>query len=424
MAVDTPARIVILGAGPIGVEAALYARFLGYEVTLLDRGVVGANLLAWGHVSLFTPFAMNRTPLGVSALLAQDPDFPIPADDAILTGRDYVRKYLRPLAESDLVFDSLMRGFEVLGVGRKGRFKGDDIGSPDRADNPFVTLIRDQDGHESTIESEVVIDCTGVFGNSRYLGEGGIPAIGELSCRDHVEIGIPDLDGSQRNQYAARHTLVIGSGYTAATNILNLSRLARESLDTHVTWITREAMPEQGDGPVRQIEGDRLPRRAALAAEANRIASSDDGHVTHWPETAVHAIHQDTHSDHFQVTLTGKHAGIHTFDRVIANVGYRPDWAPQRELQLATCYATEGPLKLAAHLLGEQTADCLDVLAGEGDLLLNPEPNFYVLGTKSYGRNPNFLLQSGYEQIRMLFAILGDRENLNLYATPLSTSSE
>src|SRR5690606_7121573 len=131
-------------------------------------------------------------------------------------------------------------------------------------------------------------------------------------------------------------------------------------------------------------------------AEANRVASSDDGHVTHWPETSVHAIHRDTHSGHFQVTLTGKHAGIHTFDRVIANVGYRPDWTPQRELQLATCYATEGPLKLAAHLLGEQTADCLDVSAGEGDFLLNPEPNFYVLGTKSYGRNPNFLLQSGY----------------------------
>jgi len=424
MAVDTPARIVILGAGPIGVEAALYARFLGYEVTLVDRGVVGANLLAWGHVSLFTPFAMNRTPLGVSALLAQNPDFPLPADDAILTGREYVHQYLLPLAESDLVIDGLKRGCEVLAVGRKGKFKGEDIGSPDRADTPLVTLIRDREGHESTLESEVVIDCTGVFGNPRHLGEGGLPAIGELACCDQVEFGIPDLEGDQREHYAARQTLVIGAGYSAATNVVNLSRLARESLDTHVTWITREAMPENGAGPVRQIEADRLPHRAALAAEANRVATSEDGHVTHWPETSVHAIHRDAHSDHFQVTLTGKHAGIHTFDRVIANVGYRPDWTPQRELQLATCYATEGPLKLAAHLLGEQSADCLDVSAGEGDLLQNPEPNFYVLGTKSYGRNPNFLLQSGYEQIRKLFAILGDRENLNLYATPLTSSSE
>ncbi|MEC9117285.1 MAG: FAD-dependent oxidoreductase, partial [Planctomycetota bacterium] len=34
MAIDTPATIAILGAGPIGLEAALYARFLGYEVTV------------------------------------------------------------------------------------------------------------------------------------------------------------------------------------------------------------------------------------------------------------------------------------------------------------------------------------------------------------------------------------------------------
>src|SRR5690606_6022028 len=138
--------------------------------------------------------------------------------------------------------------------------------------------------------------------------------------------------------------------------------------------------------------------RAKLAAEANRVASHDDGHVTHWPETTIQAIHRDAHSHHFQVTLTGRHAGIHTFDKVIANVGYRPDWRPQQELQLALCYATEGPLKLAAHLLGQSSADCLTVEPGEGQLLINPEPNFYVLGTKSYGRNSNFLLQSGYQQ--------------------------
>ena len=38
MAVDTPAKIAILGAGPIGLEAALYDRYLGYEVDVFERG--------------------------------------------------------------------------------------------------------------------------------------------------------------------------------------------------------------------------------------------------------------------------------------------------------------------------------------------------------------------------------------------------
>jgi len=37
MAIDTPARLVILGAGPIGLEAALYARFLGYDVEIFEQ---------------------------------------------------------------------------------------------------------------------------------------------------------------------------------------------------------------------------------------------------------------------------------------------------------------------------------------------------------------------------------------------------
>ena len=40
MAIDTPARIAVLGAGPIGLEAALYARFLGYDVDVYERGKV------------------------------------------------------------------------------------------------------------------------------------------------------------------------------------------------------------------------------------------------------------------------------------------------------------------------------------------------------------------------------------------------
>ena len=37
MMLDTPATIAITGNGPIGLEAALYARFLGYQVILVGK---------------------------------------------------------------------------------------------------------------------------------------------------------------------------------------------------------------------------------------------------------------------------------------------------------------------------------------------------------------------------------------------------
>src|SRR4051812_29267193 len=53
-------RIAILGAGPIGLEAALAAAERGWEFTVYEMGdAVGANVRDWGHVRLFTPWEMN-----------------------------------------------------------------------------------------------------------------------------------------------------------------------------------------------------------------------------------------------------------------------------------------------------------------------------------------------------------------------------
>ena len=44
--------------------------------------------------------------------------------------------------------------------------------------------------------------------------------------------------------------------------------------------------------------------------------------------------------------------------------------------------------------------------------LQHPERDFYVVGMKSYGRAPNFLMLTGYEQVRSIAAALaGDMES-------------
>src|SRR5687768_17956298 len=90
---DMP-RIAVLGAGPVGLEAALYARSLGLPVTVYERGRVGEHWHRWGHVRLFSPFGMNTTPLGRAAVRDAAPRHEFPADADCVTGRQHVAAYL------------------------------------------------------------------------------------------------------------------------------------------------------------------------------------------------------------------------------------------------------------------------------------------------------------------------------------------
>jgi thioredoxin reductase len=422
MAIDTPAKIAVLGAGPIGLEAALYARFLGYDVVIYDRGEVAASVRQWGHVRMFTPFGMNRSPLGLAALRAQDETYQPPGDDALLRGREWVDRYLFPLSQTDLLADHLRLNTTVVAIGKEELLKGDMPGHEDRGDWPFRILVRNPAGEERIDEADCVLDCTGVFGQANWLGHGGLPAVGESALRDQIEQRLPDILDADRASYAGRHVLLVGGGYSAATNAVALARLIKEMPGTRVTWITRREGPAGAGGPIAAIQNDRLPERAALAVAANGLAADPASGIVWWPRTNVERIARPTADGAFQVTLSGEHSGTFVFDRVIANVGYRPDNQLYAELQIHECYASQGPMKLAAALLNNPSADCLDQAGCGPQTLRNPEPNFYILGAKSYGRRSNFLLSVGLEQIREVFTIIGDRDSLNLYASAKNLS--
>jgi hypothetical protein len=424
MAVDTPARIAILGAGPIGLEAALYARYLGYDVDLYERGQVCENVLQWGHVRMFSPFGMNCSTLGVAALKAQDPDYRAPAHDELLTGREWVERYLRPLAQTDLLNGPLREQTTVAAVGRAWLRKTDLPGKEERGEELFRLLVRDAEGAERVEHADVVIDTTGVYDNANWLGQGGIPAVGEVAACPHIEYGIPDVLGPQRERYAGKRVLVAGAGYSAATTVVALSQLAAEAKETSVLWITRAPRDAVVGGPVPIIPDDRLPERRRLAEAANSLATGANPAVRHLWGTAVDQVHYDADDDQFRVTLSflddTDYPDRQVFDRVVANVGFRPDNRIYEELQVHECYATGGPMKLAAALSGASSADCLDQTSTGPQSLLNPEPNYYILGAKSYGRNSKFLYRIGLDQIRDLFTIIGDRESLNLYESAKS----
>ena len=378
-------RIAILGAGPIGLEAALYARTLKYPFVLLERGRVAEFVQRWGHVRLFTPFGMNVTPLGLKSVLAVKPDRAMPKEESYITGREHVEVYLAPLAE--LVQQNLQLETQVLQVGRRGLLK-EELGGTRRGQTPFRLLVRDKKG-ERNEQADIVLDCTGTYGQHRWLGEGGIPAIGELTAESNIAYGFEDLLGDKKNLYANKNVLVVGGGYSAATTVCNLAQLAQEASATWVIWIARSA----GSQPLKRVSQDPFRERDRLAAQANNLATRTDANVEFHAETTVEAIEFLGPDKGFKVScrVAGK-PRTWEIDRVIANVGFSPDRNLYRELQIDESWTTLGTAALK-----------------------NPEPNFFVLGAKSFGRDASFLLRNGFEQVREAFTLITGNPSLNLY---------
>lgn len=395
MSLSKDTRIAILGAGPIGVEAAVYALSKGYDVTVYEAERPGHSVARWGHVPLFSPWSMNRSRWGEAALA--EAGRPLADADAYPTGAEYLDAYLRPLCE-EVLGERLSPRTRVLGVSRRDVLKGEAIGQPARGEGPFLLLVEDADGRRYA-EADLVIDTTGVYDQPRDFGPGGLPVPGQEMVAARIEHYVPDVLGADRDAYAGKRTMVTGAGYSAVTTVALLAELAEQASGTQVLWLLRSDEP-----PFAPIPDDPLAERARLAELGNRAAGGGVGHVQ---PVWGHLERLAADADALVATVVqADGARTLTVDRLVANVGYRPNTELFRELQVHQCYASEGPMKLAAYLLSQSadaSGDCLAQTGGGFETMVSPEPDFYILGAKSYGRNSDFLLKLGFEQIETLF---------------------
>ncbi len=398
-------KIAILGAGPIGLEAAHALSAVGYEVEVFDQGPVGASIRRWGHIRLFSPWALNTSALGLGAL--DDLDLPRPDAGGFPTGAEFVARYLEPLARHPRLKGRVHTGSRVVSVGRQGVLKGELIASRARREQPFRLLIEDAEGNERIVLAQIVIDATGCWGNPNALGDAGIPALGERKAASAGRIiyTLPDCCGADAEQFAGRHVAVVGAGYSAITNLKALIELQARAQGTRITWLTRKA-----GAPYVRIEGDPLPERDALSALGNALMSGRGGDVDTLAGVSVTGIEVRADGSLSLSLLDegGQPRALDGVDVVVANVGFRPDASITRELQVHQCYASEGPMKLAAALLSASGSggDCLAQTSMGADTLKSPEPDFFVLGAKSYGRGSSFLIKLGLEQIEDVKSLL------------------
>jgi hypothetical protein len=395
---DAKPHIAILGAGPTGLEAALAAVETGHPFTIYEASPsVAGNVRAWGHVRLFTPWEMNVSPRMRRHLETAGRE--VPGGSECPTGNDLAGKVLEPLAALPEIAPHLRLGTRVLGIGRQGLLKHEEIATPERGRHPFRLLLSDG-SREWTETADLVLDATGTWGSPNTLGDAGIPAPGERALAGEIRRDIPDLP-AEKEGWAGKTILLAGAGHSAQTAVRALAELATEAPGTRVIWALRNPEPAWGTH-----DGDPLPDRASLAGAAAELAEGASPAVEARRGAVVEEIAKL--NGRFQVTLrNGVGPETVEVDRILSLTGAVGDHGLYRQLQVHECYATCGPIKLSAALLGAGSSDCLTQTTHGADTLTNPEPGFFILGAKSYGRNNTFLMRIGWEQVGEVFGLLG-----------------
>lgn len=389
--------VVVIGAGPVGLAAAVHLAQRGLPFVVLEAGATpGATVSEWGHVRLFSPWRYN-TDVEARRLL-EDAGWSLPEADHLPTGAELVDNYLRPLASHPVLEPHIRYDSRVVALSREGF---DRVRTAGRQAAPFVVRLADGD----ELIARAVIDASGTWRQPNVLGVNGLPAHGEAEVEEFIESSLPDVLGADRDRFAGKHTLVVGAGHSAANTLLALAELVGLEADTVVTWAVRGASPDRAFGGG---DADALPGRGALGSGLKTLV--DSGRVQLLTGFGVRAL---TLTDDKRVEVTANGAAGEqtlTVDRIVAATGFRPDHTIAGELRLELDPAL-GCTRELAPLIDPNLHSCGSVRPHGVDELSHPEPNYFAVGMKSYGRAPTFLMATGYEQVRSIAAALaGDWE--------------
>lgn len=388
--------VAVIGAGPVGLTAAAHLVSRGIEPVVFEAGDgVGASVRDWSHVRVFSPWAYDVDPVAADLLDAQG--WEAPPRGAYPTGGEIVGRYLEPLAALPTIGEHLHLRTRVTAVTRLGIDKLKDAG---RDAAPFELRV-ERDGVEERYLARAVIDASGTWTRPNPIGAGGLPTVGERAHADRIVYGIPDVLGADRRRYAGKRVLVVGSGHSAFNAIVDLVALRELEPGTEIVWAIRAAEPSQSFGGG---EADELPERGALGQAVRELV--DDGAL----ELVTGFQTQSVMDDGERLAVLDGARSI-LVDEIIAATGFRPDLRLLGELRLDLDDRVEAPRQLAP-LIDPNIHSCGSVPPHGVDELSHPDAGVYVVGMKSYGRAPTFLLRTGYEQVRSIVASLaGDRES-------------
>ncbi|MCR2783557.1 MULTISPECIES: NAD(P)-binding domain-containing protein [unclassified Microbacterium] len=380
--------VAIIGAGPVGLAAAAHLVERDIDFVVYEAGdTIAASVQEWGHTRLFSPWRHLVDPAAHRLLERQG--WVLPSPDRAPTGAELVEQYVAPLARLEPIASRLRTGATVLAVSRQGM---DRTRTRGRAATPFVLRVRDAAGDVSDLTARAVIDASGTYTSPNPLSSDGLELLGMGAIADRVTAALPDVLGRDRARFAGRRVTVVGAGHSAANTLLGLVELARDEPGTAVTWLIRNDSAAR----VSSSPDDELPGRAHLGGRVDAAVARGEITVVDRFEIVRGSIDGDA------AVLVGNRGGelvTHVTDVVVNATGFRPDLDMLREIRLDLDDVVEAPARLAP-LIDPNEHSCGTVAPHGFRELAHPEPGFFIVGMKSYGRAPTFLLATGYEQVR------------------------
>lgn len=388
--------VAIIGGGPVGLATAAHLAQANQPFVLFETGKsIGHNLLDWGHVRVFSPWRYNIDK-AARALLTQN-GWQAPNDKALPLGAEIVQQYLQPLANLPQLKPYIHLNAEVVQIGRKGL---DKVKNRDREQRPFVIRVKQGNAYQR-YEAKAVIDASGTWQNPNPVGSGGVSALNENALQSHIFYGIPNIADKHRERFANKTIAVVGGGHSTINTLLDLNKLRADFPATKLHWILRKENINEvyGGG-----ENDGLRARGALGKRIEKLVEAGKVQI----HTPFH-IDEIVKDKNQTLSIKGTQGKVvEGVQEIVANTGARPDFSFLREVRYAHDASLEAVPALAS-LIDPNIHSCGTVRPhGEAELR-QPEQGFYIVGAKSYGRAPTFLMATGYEQVRsVVAALLGD----------------
>ncbi|MEM8733945.1 MAG: hypothetical protein AAGG44_06980 [Planctomycetota bacterium] len=411
--IDTPATVLVIGAGPVGIEAALYARFLGYEVHVAERARVGGGLAEWGDDPLHDSDAAMSN-LGLAALQAQGAE--LPAVESVSSCSGYVQQYLIPVAKTDLLYQSIQINSELISLSRTGVDGITEISSEQKSELEFRALIHSKKRGEYSQVFDLVLDCSGVTtraglasGRGFAKGESSLPT----EIREAAESGLFHGRTAISPEWMSGTTIVYGAGVEACATLQEYVSKLADGASSRLIWLLPKSYELENSpnnsGEQSKWASELLELPKQYMDEAPRGVAVMDC----WGIESIRRPRQAVES-------TDEHpaAAVSPWEVTMQT-------RPEESLEL-TCERfinCQTPLTDWSFYHRLQVGEAAKQRTATGDLdsatpTLTSEPHLYVLGSKTIagsGDKSELDWQEIREQIRSTFALVGGRQDLNLY---------
>ncbi|GHE88299.1 NAD(P)-binding domain-containing protein [Thalassotalea profundi] len=384
--------VVIIGAGPIGLAMAAKLAVRNIPFSLFEKGqTAGSSIKEWGHVNVFTPWEMNVDEDAKTLLL--ECGWTPPKNDEIACGKKIYENYLLPLSQVPAIKANLHTQAEIVQVVRHNL---DKTSIELRKNTPFKVTFKDtQSDQNNTLLARAVIDASGVWNSPNPIGVDGFHVPGEQENASYISYGIPDISGKDKTKYVGKKVLVVGSGHSAMASLFALDNLHENDPSTEVIWAMRRGKILNN---LSDKNTDAIKARGELNSALPNLISKE--HISVLAPSRISAIKKVTNGLDVEINVNGETMNVNV-DFIIVSTGFRPETGFISELQYQLDPVWEAPLYLV-DLINPHLHSCGSVPNHGVKQLYHPEPDFFIVGHKSYGRAPTFLMKTGYEQLNSI----------------------